>query len=117
VPGFVEARFAPAEMRPAMELEAQKSLKSSRLRQDLSDGIITDEEYHMDMYGRLPPKGFTPLTGTGFMTPAAAGQVDAADVTPNDDPMGRSLSGEGAKAAKGNGKVGSKKPAPSRVAA
>jgi hypothetical protein len=117
VPGFVEARFAPAEMRPAMELEAQKSLKSSRLRQDLSDGIITDEEYHMDMYGRLPPKGFTPLTGTGFMTPAAAGQVDAADVTPNDDPMGRSLSGEGAKAAKGNGKVGSKKPAKSNVAA
>jgi hypothetical protein len=117
VPGFVDVTFAPAELRPAMELEAQKSLKSSRLRTDLSDGIITDEEYHVEMYGRLPPSGYKPLSGTGFMAAAAAAGVDAKDVTPNDDPMGASQSGEGADAAKGNGKPGSKKPGAGRKAA
>lgn len=110
IPGFVEIEFAPAELRPRMELEAQKSLKAARLRQDLSDGLVTDEEYHLQMYGRLPPAGVEALSGSGFMTPAPAGQVDAADVTPNDDPLGRSQTGEGAAAAKGNGKPGSKKP-------
>ena len=110
IPGFVEAKFAPAELRPSMELEAQRSLKSARMRQDLSDGIITDEEYHLEMYGRLPPPGSPSLSGSGFMTPEPAGSVDANDVTPNDDPLGRSQSGEGAKAAKGNGQAGSKKP-------
>ena len=110
IPGFVEARFAPAELRPPLELEAQKSLKSARLRLDLSDGIITDEEYHLQVHGRLPPSGSTPLSGTNFADKAAAGAVDAKDITPNADPLGKSQTGEGAAAAKGNGKPGSKKP-------
>jgi hypothetical protein len=110
IQGFVDCTFAPAELRPRLELEAQMSLKASRMLNDLSLGIITDEEYHLALYKRLPPEGSEELSGTGFMA-AAEGAVDASDVTPNDDPMGRSLTGEGAKAAKGNGKVGSKKPA------
>jgi len=109
IPGFVDCTFAPAELRPVMELEAQKSLRAARLRNDLSDGLITDEEYHMAMYGRLPPAGIEMLSGTGFLA-VAEGGVDANDATPNADPMGKSLSGEGAKAAKGNGQTGSKKP-------
>lgn len=110
IPGFVEVNFAPAELRPTMELEAQKTLKASRLRQDLSDGLITDEEYHLQMYGRLAPDGVEELSGSGFMSKTDS-TVDANDVTPNNDPLGRSQTGEGAKAAKSNGKVGSKKPA------
>lgn len=109
IPGFVEVSFAPAELRPPLELEAQKSLKSSRMLVDLSLGIITDEEYHLSMYGRLPPEGAPELSGTGFQDKQDA-SVDAADVTPNADPLGKSQTGEGASAAKSNGKVGSKKP-------
>lgn len=108
--GFVDCSFAAAEMRPSMELEAQRSLKAARLRNDLSDGLITDEEYHLQVYGRLPPPGLAPLSGTGFLQPAPTGSVDANDVTPNDDPLGRSQTGEGAPQARSNGQPGAKKP-------
>lgn len=111
IPGFVEASFAPAELRPRLELEAQMVLKQSRLLQDLSLGIITDEEYHMELYSRLPPPGAPQLAGTGFFQSGGAGaSVDAQDVSPNGDPLGRSMTGEGAKQAKSNGKPSSKKP-------
>jgi len=109
VPGWVEVKFAPAELRPPLELEAQKSLKASRLLADLSLGIITDEEYHLEMYGRLPPPGSTPISGTNFQN-APSISVDPTTVSANNDPLGKSQSGEGSAAAKGNGKVASKKP-------
>lgn len=95
--GFVEVKFAKAELRPDLELEPQLTLKASRLRQDLSDGLITDDEYHLWMYGRIRPDSVEELSGTGFMNPAA-NSVEAADVSPNGDPLGRSMSGEGKKA-------------------
>lgn len=107
--GFVECTFAPAELRPALELEAQKTLRASRLLQDLSLGIITDEEYHMAMYGRLPPPGYTPLSGTNFQQTNQMG-VDATQISPNADPLGRSVSAKGDKQVKSNGQPGSKKP-------
>ncbi|MBN7759769.1 hypothetical protein JYP52_01355 [Nitratireductor aquibiodomus] len=89
--GFVEVTFRKSELRPDTELEPQLALKSSRLRQDLSDGIITDDEYHLWMYGRLKPDTAPDLSGTGF-----AGSVNtrAEEVSPNSDPLGRSLSPE-----------------------
>lgn len=110
IQGFVDVKFAPAELRPPLELEAQKSLKAARMLTDLSLGLITDIEYHMAMHGRLPPTGSPQLSGTNFQAVQEAGAVDAADITPNNDPLGKSQSGEGAKAAKGNGKPGAKKP-------
>jgi len=98
--GFCEVSFRKAELRPDLELEPQMTLKQSRLRTDLSDGLITDEEYHLEMYGRLPPAGVPPLSGTKFLTPAPPVGVDAKKVSPNSDPLGRSLAPEGAKAQK-----------------
>lgn len=108
LPGFVEVTFAPAELRPQLELEPQKTLRATRLRQDLSDGIITDVEYHLMMYNRLPPPDAPELSGTGFMTPVDT--TSAGDVTPNSDPLGASQAPAGGKMAKSNGKLGSKKP-------
>lgn len=82
VQGFVECRFAPAELRPDLELEPQRVLKQSRLLQDLSLGNITDEEYHLWSFGRLPPAGAKPLSGTGFLQPQV-GAVDASQTSPN----------------------------------
>lgn len=92
--GRVECWFPPVELRPALELEAQKTMKSSRLKTDLSLGIMTDIEYTMEMYGRPPLTGAPELSGTNFLSPQTAG-VDASSVTPNTDSLGRSLTGEG----------------------
>lgn len=106
--GRIECWFPPVELRPEMELEAQKTMKASRLKDDLSRGVISDMEYTMGMYGRPPLKGSPPLSGTNFLTPVIEG--DATKVTPNTDTLGRSLTGEGGngvgrdnKAAKGGG--------------
>lgn len=92
--GYAECTFDPAELRPRLELEPQLMLKASRLRQDLSDGILSDEEYSMEMYGRLPTPGAPPLSGTKFQQ-SNSSVTDATAVSPNGDPLGRSLSGEG----------------------
>lgn len=90
----VECNFRPAEMRPETELEPQLALRAARLREDLSLGIIDDDEYHLIMYGRIRPDNAPELSGTNFMN-SSSGSVDPTDVSPNDDPLGRSISPEG----------------------
>ncbi|WOF44353.1 hypothetical protein KNJ79_05320 [Sphingopyxis indica] len=99
----VAARFRPVELRPVLELEPQLTMRASRLRNELSLGTITDEEYHLEMFGRLPRAGAPVLSGTGFMNPADASvSVNAEDVSPNDDPLGRGLTAPGSESAKSN---------------
>lgn len=92
--GRIEVLFPPVELRPDLELEPQRTMRSSRLKQDLSLGILTDMDYSMAMYQRPPLAGQPELSGTNFM-PSTNVQVEAEMATPNDDPLGRSLSGEG----------------------
>lgn len=99
--GFAEVNFVKGELRPELELEPQLTMRQSRLLTDLSHGLITDVEYHLQMYHRLPPEGAPELSGTGFMTPAPTGSR-ADEVSPNSDPLGRSLAPEGSKMAKSN---------------
>lgn len=98
--GFAEVSFAKAELRPDLELETMRALKGARLLADLSYGLITDIEYHLAMYGRLPPAGAKPLSGTGFMQPAEG--IDASKASPNGNSMGRDLAPEGARQAASN---------------
>ncbi|MGO7308747.1 hypothetical protein ACCS91_33370 [Rhizobium ruizarguesonis] len=113
--GFAEVTFVKGEMRPELELEPQLTMRQARLQTDLSLGLISDLEYHLQMYHRLPPEGAPELSGTGFMQAAAGGAESRADeVTPNSDPLGRSLAPEGSKMAKSK-QV--KKPAPKKAAA
>lgn len=100
--GWAVVRFAPAELRPDLELEPQRVLLASRLRTDLSLGLITDDEYHLRVHGRVRPKSAPELSGTNFEN-AASASVDAQDISPNSDPLGRSMSGEGSKMARSNG--------------
>lgn len=92
--GRIEVVFPPVELRPQLELEPQKTMRSSRLKQDLSEGLISDIEYSMEMYSRPPLPAAPQLSGTKFLTPQTIG-VNSKDVTSNSDPLGRSLSGEG----------------------
>lgn len=100
-PGRVMVLFRKAELRPMLELEPQFTMKASRLRQDLSDGIIDDDWYHLEMYGEIRPDDAPELSGTGFMTPTTVG-VDEKKVSPNGDPLGRGLAPKGSKTARSN---------------
>lgn len=91
----VEVTFRPVELRPETELEPMLTIRAQRLRQDLSDGIISDAEYTLQMYNRLPLPGAPLLSGTGF---AAGGGPDVSKVSPNSDPLGRSLAPKGGQA-------------------
>lgn len=102
VQGFVQVNFEPAELRPNLELEPQRVIKQARLLQDLSLGVISDEEYALMSYGRLPLPGAPPLSGTGFYQTGATG-VATDNISPNSDPLGRSVSPSGSKTAKSNG--------------
>lgn len=72
----VHVKFKPVELRPATELEPQITMKQSRLKADLSLGIIDDDEYHLEMYGRLRPDSAPLLSGTNFM-PGTNAQAQA----------------------------------------
>lgn len=102
-PSFVELRFRPAELRPATELEPMQTVKQNRLLDALSYGTITDEEYHLEMHGRPPPKGSPTLSGTMFRQPAPAAGGEGSDPSPNSDPLGRSVTPDGSEAAKSKG--------------
>jgi hypothetical protein len=64
----VEFRYSPVELRPETELEAFKQTRQMRVLELLSYGFLTDEEASLELTGKLPPKGFKPLSGTQFKT-------------------------------------------------
>lgn len=91
---YVECCFQDVEMRSDTELETQKLVRSQRLKDDLSLGLITDFEYHMLVYNRPPPPGTPELSGTGFNAKQTAG-VDTGAISPNGDPVGKAASAPG----------------------
>jgi hypothetical protein len=93
--GRVEFVFDPVELRPTLELEPQKTMKQSRWEQALSRGYVTDEEFHINVFGRPRPQAAPELSGTNFMDPVKPATVDAEGISPNGDSLGRGLAPEG----------------------
>lgn len=58
------------DLRPALELEAFKAQKQSRIKEQLSMGMISDEEAILRLTGRLDTTNMQTLSGTMFMDPA-----------------------------------------------
>lgn len=69
---YVQFAFERIDLRPDNELEAFKAMKQSRVLEQLSIGLITDEEAAITLTGGLPPAGAQKLSGTFFK----AGSVD-----------------------------------------
>ena len=65
---YVEFKYAQIDLRPDAELEAYAAMKQSRILQQLSLGMVTDEEACVELTGNLPPQGYKPLMGTMFMS-------------------------------------------------
>ena len=85
------------ELRTATELENQLTMRQARLLEQLSLGIISDIEYYIEMWGKVPANPST-LSGTNFQ----ATKINTSDTTSNTDPLGRSLTPEGGDMAKSN---------------
>lgn len=96
--GFVTCVFDKAELRPDTELEPMKVIKQTRMLELLSLGIIDDNQFHMEMFGRTRPDSAPELGGTNFATKTAG--VDTNSISPNQDSLGRSIAPSGSKAAK-----------------
>lgn len=73
--GYVEFVYDAPDLRPSQELEAYRAMEQSRILQQLSLGLITDEEASIHLTGHLPPPGAPKLSGTMFMS--ASSVVDA----------------------------------------
>ena len=69
---MVDFEYGELNLRPEAELEAYKAMKQSRLLEQLSLGLITDEYACLKLTGRLPPEGYTPKAGTMFKTGGSA---------------------------------------------
>lgn len=63
---FVEFRYDDIDLRPQGELEAYKSMKQSRILEQLSLGLIDDMTAAIELTGNLPPTSMKPLSGTMF---------------------------------------------------
>lgn len=70
----VKFEFADIDLRPAAELEAFRQTRQTRILEQLSLGMISDEEACLLLTGNLPPAGAPVLSGTMFKN-AGGGQT------------------------------------------
>lgn len=83
---YVWFRMNDLDLRPELELEAFKTMRDARLRRHLSMGLLTDDEYAIEV-GHFPrPVGAPNLSGTMFDQSGAG-----ISTSPGDTPMGRDL--------------------------
>jgi len=82
VDATVEFRFADIDLRPSAELEAFRQTYQTRVLEQLSLGMISDEEACLKLTGKLPPDGMPKLSGTMFKT-VGGGQASMGPNTPS----------------------------------
>jgi hypothetical protein len=70
---YVEFKYDPIDLRPDNELFAFKQTKQMMVLEQLSLGMITDEEACIAITGHLPPAGAQKLSGTMFKSSNAEG--------------------------------------------
>lgn len=82
----VEFGFDKVELRPDLELEPQRTMKQNRLLMLLSEGLISDNDFHWEMFGQPKPANIQELSGTKFFNAKASD--GALDGTTTADPSG-----------------------------
>jgi hypothetical protein len=78
---YVDFSYNELDMRPDTELEAYKAMKQSRLKELLSLGILSDDEFCVMLTGNLTPAGYVPKSGTMFMTAPAGAPANPSSQT------------------------------------
>lgn len=75
---YVVFEFDRIDLRPALELEAHLAMRQSRILEQLSIGLISDEEASLKLTGELPAPGAPKLSGTFFKAGAQDPNAKAA---------------------------------------
>jgi len=102
---YCEFAFAQADLRPEAELAAFRAMNQSTVLEQLSIGLISDEEACIQLTGRLPPKGYKPLSGTFFKAGSQdPNAVDTASAQSSTGAMQQTLTSDAPKAPKGPAK-------------
>lgn len=86
---YVKFEYDPIDLRPENELLAFQQTKQMIVLEQLSLGMITDEEASLALTGKLPPVGAPKLSGTMFKMNMGKGTVD----TPAQDPAANPSNG------------------------
>lgn len=68
----VKFRYADIDLRPEADLAAFRQTQQMMTLEQLSLGLISDEEACLKLTGKLPPPGYKPLSGTMFREKSAA---------------------------------------------
>jgi hypothetical protein len=104
----IEFRYDDIDLRPQIELEAFKAQRQARIIEQLSFGMITDEEACLDLTGTLPPPGMPKLSGTMFSAGNSRGG--------GENPYSNAPAGGGSGSGSGGGAFnqGTKSPAPTQ---
>lgn len=87
--GYIEVEHEHINLRPELELEPQRLARQNRILQLQSFGHIDDSEAALALgIEHLPTEE---LAGTQFLT--GGPEVDTENISPNSDPLGRSITG------------------------
>ena len=81
----VEFKFAPVDLRPDAELAAFRQTEQMMILEQLSFGLISDDEACLALTGRLAPVGMPPLSGTRFKDKVAADPAASDPAKPTND--------------------------------
>lgn len=98
---YIKFKFDPIDLRPENEVEAFRVMRQSRILEQLSLGLISDDEMFVELGIEYAPDGYTPLSGTMFYN-GSSSKDQAANASPNEDPQGKALQADTPK--KGGGK-------------
>lgn len=92
IPGYVKFEFDPIELRPDGELEAFKQIKQKRVLEQLSLGIISDEQMCVEL--DVPYRAdMPPLSGTRFYDKQGdSNTATSTDTVDNQGGMERTMS-------------------------
>lgn len=80
---YVKFEYEAIDLRPDLELESFKQTRQMRIMEQLSTGMITDDEACIQLTGHLPPLGAPLLSGTMFK--AQAGNAPQNIQNPSND--------------------------------
>lgn len=78
---YVVFKYKAIDLRPESELEAFRTMREQRILNQLSLGLIPDEQACIEITGSLPPPGMPKLSGTRFMDPVMGGEGGAPNST------------------------------------
>jgi len=104
---FVRFRYADIDLRPQADLAAFRQTQQMMILEQLSFGLITDEEACLKLTGKLPPSGYVPKSGTMFHQGNPAQAAGTQEPTNSGSTLNQNLNGDTPAVGRGQNKKNS----------